>query len=94
MLLKPGVDITHLARPLRRALQKIDVMYPDFVITSTRHDSHGASSLHYADQAIDIRLTAWGGKVISVEALRRILGDDFDVVGERTHIHVEFDPKP
>lgn len=93
MLLKPGVDIYHLCREIRRILPKIDINYPDFVITSTRHDSHGAGSLHYADRAIDIREYAFRGLKVSLDKLRKLLGKDFDIIHERTHIHIEYDPK-
>ena len=93
MLLKPGVDISRLNREIRRALKQIEVVYPDFVVTSTYEGGHDPSSLHYANDAVDIRLTTWRGQPISVGKLGRILGDDFDVVGEKTHIHIEYDPK-
>ena len=94
MLLKPGVDISTLRRPCRRKLNKIENAYPDFVITSTRHDSHSPSSLHYADLAFDVRLVypvKWAE--IDPNILEAILGPDFDLLREATHFHVEYDPK-
>jgi hypothetical protein len=93
MLLKAGVDISKLHRECRRALGKIAHLYPDFVITSTYEGTHSAGSLHYANQALDIRHKTYLGISLSAERIRLVLGTDFDVVGEATHIHIEYDPK-
>ena len=93
MLLKPGVDISRLNREIRRALGKIKRACGEFVITSTYEGSHSPWSLHYANDAIDIRMTSWNGTPISTEILRAELGKDYDVVQESTHIHIEYDPK-
>lgn len=96
MLIKAGVDISRLNREIRRALPKIENVLMrhrfEFVITSTYEGTHGTGSLHYANNAIDCR----GPKVRGGDCenqLRVILGKDYDVVSERDHIHVEYDPK-
>lgn len=93
MLLKAGVDISRLARPIRRTLSKIESRWPDFVVTSTYEGTHAPGSLHYANLAVDIRPVTFKGAAISVEDLRDILGHDYDVVEEASHIHIEYDPK-
>ena len=94
MLIKAGVDISRLERPVRRALNVIEAAYPDFVITSTYEGDHSPSSLHYANLAIDIRTKTFRGEEITAGVLKDILGDrNFDVIEEGTHIHIEWDPK-
>jgi hypothetical protein len=93
LLLKPGVDISLLHRAVRRILPKIESHYPDFVITCTWGDTHNPGSLHYAHKAVDLRLRDFHGVDLDVGVLRALLGKDFDVVKEPSHIHIEYDPK-
>jgi hypothetical protein len=65
------------------------------VITSGRDGVHMASSKHYTGDALDFR--RWQSDAIGrttqiVEHMRSLLGSEFDVVLERTHIHAEYDP--
>jgi len=82
---------------MRRALSPIDRAYIEItgfeaVISSTYEGSHSASSLHYANLAVDFRLP---GKKITelVDRLKADLGPNYDVVLEKNHIHIEHDPK-
>jgi hypothetical protein len=63
-------------------------------ITSAREGNHSENSLHYTGEAIDLRI--WyltpRQRRIYVDDLKWVLGDDFDVVLEKNHIHVEYDP--
>lgn len=97
MLLKLGVDISRLDRPLRRKLAGIDEIFTlmtgrEAVATSTFEGDHGPQSLHYSNEAIDLRLPASGGSEVVIK-LREYLGKNFDVVPKVSHIHVEYDPK-
>jgi len=96
MLLKAGVDISRLNREIRRALPKIEAVYDQyletFVITSTFEGNHGAGSLHYANDAVDVGLPKKDVKEI-FNAIKEDLGNSFDVVWEGDHIHIEYDPK-
>jgi hypothetical protein len=65
----------------------------DLVITSCTDGRHGKGSLHYCGKAVDIRLPKTHAAEICV-GMRVLLGPDFDVVLEKDHIHMEFDPKP
>jgi len=96
MLIKVGVDISRLRRPIRKILNTLDRIYREFgyelVITSTYEGNHSPSSLHYANLAIDIRVPKKDRAKI-YEKIRNTLSKDYDVVNEETHIHIEYDPK-
>jgi len=59
MLLKLGVDISRLNREIRRALNIIADVYimkgEEAVIISTYEGDHSPSSLHYRNDAVNIR---------------------------------------
>ena len=94
MLLKPGVDISRLNRGIRRFLLKADVICnvygEELVITSTYEGTHGPSSLHYANDAIDIRRSK-KYKTEIYNDLRAVNPAIYDVIDEGDHIHVEHD---
>lgn len=95
MLLKMGVDVSRLKRPIRRALGPIDEVYRSLgveaVITSTYEGVHRPDSLHYADLAVDVRKAPIAARRI-LAGLRKALGPDYDVVASEACIHVEYDP--
>jgi len=100
MLVKLGVDISRLKRPIRRVLPIVDRVYREHgeeaVITSTYEGDHSPGSLHYADLAIDIRYAKDNPTGVAMELVQEIrdkLGDDYDIVLEKDHIHIEYDPK-
>ena len=96
MLIKAGVDISRLKRVIRKKLPVIakvvqDVTGYELVITSTYEGTHSDGSLHYSDEAVDIRV---GVKSMDVMyELKEELGPDYDVVLEHDHVHIEYDPK-
>jgi hypothetical protein len=96
MLLKLGVSIERLKREIRRALDPVDAIYhaagEEVVVTSTFGGDHKAGSLHYSNDAVDIRMPKKNPGEVAQE-LRRKLGKDYDVVLELDHIHVEYDKK-
>ena len=67
----------------------------EFVVTSIMDGRHSRSSRHYTGEAFDFRTRHMGqGMPGQVKAeLAEALGEDYDVVLEATHIHVEYDPK-
>jgi len=96
MLLKAGVDISRLERNTRRSLNKVAYIFSDeteyFIITSTYEGNHSEGSLHYAHQAYDVRVP--DQSIMRILArIKAVLTDDFDVVMEREHYHIEYDPK-
>ena len=68
--------------------------YP-MTITSIVDGKHSRTSLHYAGCAADLRTRhmteAHKAQAVSMIAAR--LTEDFDVILEKTHIHMEFQPK-
>lgn len=99
MLLKLGVYIDRISRPIRRALNVIDDVFEqhgeEAVITSTDEGNHSASSLHYdrvIHGAVDVRKPKRNGDRI-LEALKQDLGRNYDVIDESDHWHVEYEGK-
>ena len=95
MLIKCGVEISRLKREIRRALTIADKCYglygEELVITSTYEGNHSAGSLHYSNDAFDVRgVESSNNRLVS--ELKIKLGNDYDVVLEASHIHVEYDP--
>jgi hypothetical protein len=73
-----------------------DVLYNfgiEFELTSVTDGEHMRASLHYVGQAFDFRKTQRADWPRIVEELQLRLGDQFDVVAEENHVHVEFQPK-
>jgi len=94
--LKPGVNIAGLRPEIVVALIAAESVFGDrgVVVTSAKDGKHRDHSRHYLGQAIDIRtrhLTDKQKKEFA-ELLQVRLGDDFDVVLESSHMHLEFDP--
>lgn len=98
--LKPGVNVQGL-RPeiLLAMIIARDVYVKEGLeaccITSVCDGKHSPTSLHYAGQAFDIRIwdiapDALGNLVL---AIRAALTTDYDVVLEKDHIHVEYQPR-
>lgn len=97
MLIKAGVDISRLRPEIRKKLTAIEKILrelsgTELVITSTFEGTHSAGSLHYANLAIDIRRPNRPDAVRS--EIKVTLGNDYDIVLENSHIHIEYDPKP
>lgn len=94
--MKLGVSIEKLNREIRRATVPIEIVYAEngdeAVLTSAGEGTHGVGSLHYANDAVDVRMPKSNAGEVAQD-LRRKLGPDFDVVLELDHIHVEYDPK-
>ena len=67
----------------------------DAIITSASDGRHARGSLHYAGHAVDMRTrTIPGGlrSVIAAEIGTR-LGEEYDVILEADHLHIEWQPK-
>lgn len=87
--LKQGVlgNLQPVARKGLGRLSKITTQ--DIFVTSLRDGNHLVGSLHYDGLAFDIKYILH----TSISDIRDVLGSDWDVVDEKTHIHCEYDPK-
>jgi len=67
----------------------------DTWITSAADGHHAARSLHYTGNAVDLRIRDLNSAEVSEWAylIKEMLGEDFDVVVEPDHIHLEYDTK-
>ena len=99
MRLKEGVSVTGVRPELLLALQIADGVYAAFghelVVTSLNDGKHSRTSLHYAGAAADLRTRDLQPGIVPklVDSMRAALGVDFDVVLERDHIHLEWQPR-
>lgn len=67
----------------------------DTYVTSMNDSTHMAGSKHYTDEAADLRIQGLDAATVKrwASAIRARLGSDYQVIIEKDHIHVEFDPK-
>lgn len=97
--LKPGVSLVGLDPAMVIGAIVVADAYAeigaDCIITSALDSQHSTTSLHYAGQALDFRtrmLTPEQQQELVV-ILKERLGQDFDVILESDHIHVESQPR-
>lgn len=99
MKIKKGVKLNGLNPIMTLALLIVKDVYASFnvelVITSATDGKHSNASFHYIGNALDIRTRDFTSeqKVIAHRQIKENLGDEFDVILEKTHIHIEFQPK-
>jgi len=95
MRLKPGVKFDGVQAPILYALWVAEEVMGEATVTSLLDGQHSPHSKHYQGLAVDLRTRHLPRERIEKVAseLRSRLGDDYDVVIEKTHLHVEFDPK-
>ena len=94
-----SIEVAHLNTGILLALIVADQVYSAYgyetVITSGNDASHSKTSLHYANQAVDLRTRHLrdSDKTKISEDIKSRLGQDFDVVLETDHIHLECQPR-
>lgn len=93
-----GGSVSDLTQPMRVAVlitaDIVDWIEQQTVqITSTTSGKHMPGSRHYSGNAVDIRTRGWAEPQAVAEAIAVVLGDDFDVILEADHLHIEHDPK-
>ena len=97
MKVKDGVELKDLNIVMRPALMAADKIWSkhgrELVITSTGDGVHSPASLHPYGYAFDCRTRYFGAEQILEVAreLREALPAGFQVIVEKSHIHVEFD---
>ena len=99
--LKSGVSLLGLQPQMALVFLIVDQVftaggYPTR-ITSGTEGKHGKSSKHFIGCALDIRTLRLGIEIdearILAGEIKRCLGNEFDVVAEDDHLHIEWDPK-
>lgn len=99
MQLKKNVKLNGIKPEIMVAIMIANEVYQkndsELIITSICDGKHGTGSLHYAGLGFDCRTRhlPLGKDKDIVHALKLRLTDEFDVVLEPTHIHIEFQPK-
>lgn len=97
--IKPGVRVRGLSPEIMLAITIAQASYErcgeeSMTITSLTDGKHSDRSLHYCGDAVDLRLPLDPDVIpVLVNFLKVRLGESYDVVLEKDHIHVEFDPK-
>lgn len=92
MTIKPGVQMRTMCPQILLAILEADrILEGALVVTSVSDGKHSPGSLHYVGHACDLRLPSQPHDF--VDELRSALGDEFDVVLEKDHVHVEWQPK-
>lgn len=96
---KNGVDITGLRVEMLVALICADSFFAeikkDCVVTSGLEGTHSVTSLHYNGLALDFRIRHLNETEIEMFVKNMVISlpQDFDVVREKTHVHIEYQPK-
>ena len=82
-----------LSNEAQKGLGKVELLAgsknEDVFVTSKREGNHSGGSLHYIGDAFDTRKF----KNVQLSELKLMLGQNFDIVSESTHLHFEYDPK-
>ena len=99
MVLKGGIKAGGVQPELILALCIANYVYRrnncTLTITSLLDGTHQANSLHYKGYAADLRIRDISAPLtdVIVRELREALGEEYDVVLENDHIHLEWDVK-
>ena len=101
MRIKPGVRVGNMCPGILLAINvaesvRREIDGKEVTITSLCEGKHSRGSLHYDGKAVDIRTRDCEKPETFAAFLKDALGGlspDYDVVLEKDHIHVEFQPK-
>jgi len=97
--LKEGIKVNGVKPELTLGLIIADKVWAnhnqELVVTELTGGKHGRASLHYVGLAADLRTRYFTDveKELVAKDLRDALGENYDVVVEASHIHLEFQPK-
>lgn len=99
MKLKKGVKTIGIRPELLLAIMVADGIYlkkgKNLVITSINDGRHSETSLHYSGCGVDLR-TRYFTKRVQLEVVKLLkenLTKDYDVILEKDHAHLEFQPR-
>ena len=107
LALKIGITLT-VTPQIDRMIRVADLAYAkvlgrafSVVVTSGNDGKHMTGSLHYTNAALDFRTGhAWEPPLMTAdeaeevrEELAALLGAGYDVVLEKDHLHIEYQPK-
>ena len=99
---KAGVDIKGIGQEITLGVIVLDAVFSAHgaktFITACRDGKHMEKSKHYIGDALDIRLASRWVTTANIDLTvlneaRTALGEQFDLVLESDHFHLEFDPK-
>ena len=92
---KNGVKVNGIKPEMTLAIMMVNTVIPGATITSVIDGKHSRTSLHYVGYAIDVRTRDIKPKMQTeyVRQLKEALTDEYDVILESDHIHIEFQPK-
>ena len=94
--IKKGVRLHGIRSEIVLALMIVNEVYSELghevIVTSVIDGKHMRASIHYTGGAIDIRAPKQKPETYT-QRIAEALGDDFDVVLENGHIHIEWQPK-
>lgn len=99
MRLKSCVKVEGLAPEMVLGIMVASSVYANhgyrMVITSITDGTHSYTSLHYIGHAVDLRIREIPSDDLEsiVGDMKRSLTNDYDVVLEKDHIHLEYQPK-
>ena len=99
MSIKKGAEVNGLRPEMVIALMIAGGVYSEYdiecVLTEGSGAKHGNASLHYVGLAIDLRTRNIPANLREeiADRIRRALGEQYDVVLESDHIHIEYQPK-
>lgn len=95
MKFKEGVDLVGVQDVIVQTWPAIDKVHKkltgrEATVTSVMDGVHQEGSLHYKGLAEDIRI--WDVLETFKKRLEEALGLEFEVILEKDHIHIEYDP--
>ena len=98
--IKNGADVRGLKDEIWDIVYETNKLYEqygvDCVITSGLDGKHSKTSLHYLGYAVDIRirnLKREGQAEYIVDKHKDLHDKLYDIILEKTHIHIEYDPR-